>query len=178
MTTNTLSGVARDIIATYARTATHVLQSYERGSERLATRVNERWKSGVTQRAARLSPELRGDIVNAEIEIAGLFARGAATLSNAAQEALGAAERVVVAGVDRVAGAIARFEPVVGAQTAQSLRVVTMPSARALADLTHGLAKQTVKLTDRAFGLTADETSSVPAVVKRTASRKTARRAN
>src|SRR5437870_12188022 len=177
MTTNTLSGVARDIIVTCARTATHVLQSYERGSQKLASRANESWKSGLTQRAARLSPELRTDIVNAEVEIAGVFTRGAATLSNAAREALGAAARVAVAGIDQVTGAIARFEPVVGAQTAQSLRVVAMPSARALADLTHGLARQTVKVTDRAFGLTTEEAPSAPAVVKRAASRKTARRA-
>jgi FKBP-type peptidyl-prolyl cis-trans isomerase 2 len=74
--------------------------------------------------------------------------------------------------------AVARFEPVVGAQTAQGLRVVAMPSERALADLTHGLAGQTVKLTDRVFGLGARAASSAPAVVKRTASRKAARRAH
>lgn len=177
MTTDTLSAVAGDIIATCARTAAHVVRGCQLGTEKLASRLDARFASGVTRRGTRLSAQLRDDLVNAERELTGLYNSGVSTLSDAAQDALGGAARIAVSGVGQIASALARIEPVVGATTARRLRVVSMPSARALHDLTQGVAGKTVALTDRVLGDPVATATRAVASVKRSAARKGGRRA-
>jgi hypothetical protein len=173
MTSETLSSLTGDILVTSARTARHLVQAAQRGGEKVVGKIDTKWESGVTRRAARLSPKLRSDLVNAEREITGLYTRGAATLSQAAQDVLAGASRVAVTQVDRLSAVATRFEPIVGPATVQSLRVVTMPTARALSDLTQVAATQANRLTERVLGSV--ETSGARA--KPAAKRKSARRA-
>jgi hypothetical protein len=177
MTSDTLSSLTGSVFETSARTAGHFVQAFQRSGEKVVGKIDTRWESGLARRAARLSPKLRSDLVNAEREITGFYTRGATTLTQAAQRALAQASRLAVTQVDRLAATATRLQPVLGTEAAERLRVLAMPTARALSDLTHVAAKQAIRLTDRVIGSVEATAVRAPARAKRALTRKGSRRA-
>lgn len=178
MANDTLSSLTSDIVVTCARTAGQLVQVAQVGGEKIVGKVDAQWHAGITRRATRLSPQLRNDLVNAEREITGLYARGIAKLGSTTQGALERATHLVVNQVERLAAGTARMDRLVGKQGARSLRVLALPSARALSDLASAVAVRTNALAQRVVDVPQAAPARAPVAAKRAAARKGARRAS
>jgi hypothetical protein len=178
MANDTLSSLTTDIVVTCARTAGQLVHVAQVSGEKIVGKVDMHWHAGIARRASRLSPQLRNDLVNAEREVTGLYSRGMVALGSKTQGALERTTRLVVSQVDRVAANAARIDRLVGKQVARSLRVVAMPSARALLDFASAVGSRTNELAQRVVHLPQTATARSAAPGKRATASKGARRAS
>ena len=76
MSTKTLATVADDVIDAYGQTAKNIIQAYRIGGERAIDFADQRWDAAINAGAARLSDELRGNLLETRKRISGYYTKG------------------------------------------------------------------------------------------------------
>ena len=88
MSKKNLSNVAVAVIESYGNTAINVINAYRVGGERIIGFVDQRFETAVNAGAARLSEELRGNLIDTEKRLSGFYARGLQYGSERAESAV------------------------------------------------------------------------------------------
>lgn len=158
MSKKSLSGVATAVIESYGNTAINVINAYRTGGERVIGFVDQRFEAAVNAGGARLSEELRGNLIDTEKRISGYYAKGLQLGTERAESAVSTAVDLASKGVDRIAANAERFDQATNFGALQMFSRVALPAATAMSEVVERIEEGSSKLAKRVAGQ--------PAVVK------------
>ena len=98
-----LSTITNAVIESYGNTALNLISAYRAGGERIIGFVDQRFESAVETGAARLSDELRANLIDGQKRISGYYARGLQFGTDRSESAVNTAVDLANKGVDRIA---------------------------------------------------------------------------
>lgn len=174
MSISNLTAAANDTLHSCGKTAVTLIDAYHAGGSRVLGRVDAGWNNAVNRGAARLSVQLRRDLVAAQREVSGYCAKGLKSVSAKSTAAVEALVQVAATGVERFARRVHSLEAVLSPLPLNSAIVIAQPFAEAGREVAGFVAQRTTQLVSRVEGAAAEVET---AVAKRTpARRKTARR--
>ena len=101
MSTSNLSAAANDTLQSCSQTAQALIGVCRSGGNRVIGRVDAGWDGLVARHGARLSEQLRHDLVAAQREVTGLYAKGIDALTTSSTHAVQAVVNTATASVKR-----------------------------------------------------------------------------
>lgn len=135
MTAASLSAVTHDVITAYGNTATHVIQAYRAGGERVARLVDERWDRAFAESSSQLATEVRKNAKAAHDFVAGYYQKGILITSNGAEAVVNKVVALAGQGVQQVAANASRFEAQTGVTALSRIAQTALPAAEAVSKL-------------------------------------------
>ncbi|HMO47166.1 MAG TPA: hypothetical protein PKB14_14175 [Rubrivivax sp.] len=163
MSKNSLSSVAAAVIESYGNTAINVINAYRAGGERVIGFVDQRFEAAVNTGAARLSEELRSNLIDTEKRLSGYYARGLQYGSERAESAVSTAVDLANKGVDRLAANAERFDQATNFGALELINRVALPAATAMSEVVERIEEGSNQLVKRVAG----EPAVVKAVAKK-----------
>jgi len=158
MSNKSLSSVATAVIESYGNTAINMINAYRVGGERVIGFVDQRFEAAVNTGAARLSDELRANLIDTEKRISGYYAKGLQFGTERAESAVSSAVELANKGVDRMAANAERFDQATKIGALDMINRVALPAATAMSDVVVRIEEGSSQLAKRVAGK--------PAVVK------------
>lgn len=158
MSKKNLSGVAAAVIESYGNTAINVINAYRVGGERVIGFVDQRFEAAVNTGAARLSEELRSNLIDTERRISGYYTRGLQFGTERAESAVNTAIELANKGVDRIAANAERFDQATKLGALEAINRLALPAATAMSEVVERIEEGSSQLAKRVAG--------APAVVK------------
>jgi hypothetical protein len=158
MSTQNLSGVATAVIESYGNTAINMINAYRVGGERVIGFVDQRFEAAVNTGAARLSEELRSNLIDTEKRISGYYAKGLQIGTDRAESAVSTAVELANKGVDRIAANAERFDQATKLGALEMINRVALPAATAMSEVVVRIEEGSSQLAKKVAGK--------PAVVK------------
>lgn len=158
MSSKNLYSVAAAVIESYGNTAVNLINAYRVGGERVIGFVDQRFASAVNTGAARLSDELRANLIGTEKRISGYYTRGLQFGSERAESAVSTAVEFASKGVDRLAANAERFEQATKLGAMPLFQRVALPAAEAVSQVVVRFEEGSSQLVKKVAGQ--------PAVVK------------
>jgi hypothetical protein len=153
-----LSTVASAVIESYGNTAINMINAYRVGGERVIGFFDQRFETAVNTGAARLSDELRTNLIDTEKRISGYYTRGLHFGTDRAESAVNTAVELASKGVDRMAANAERFDQATKLGALEMINRVALPAAQAVSDVVGRLEEGSSQLAKKVAGK--------PAVVK------------
>jgi hypothetical protein len=153
-----LSSVATAVIESYGNTAINMINAYRVGGERVIGFVDQRFEAAVNTGAARLSDELRTNLIDTEKRISGYYAKGLQIGSERAEIAVSTAVEMANKGVDRIAANAERFDQATKIGALDMINRVALPAATVVSEVVVRIEEGSSQLAKRVAGK--------PAVVK------------
>jgi len=153
-----LSSVATAVIESYGNTAMNMINAYRVGGERVIGFVDQRFEAAVNTGAARLSEELRSNLIDTEKRISGYYAKGLQFGTERAESAVSSAVELANKGVDRMAANAERFDQATKMGALDMINRVALPAASAMSGVVVRIEEGSSQLAKRVAGK--------PAVVK------------
>jgi hypothetical protein len=170
MSTKNLSSVATAVIESYGNTAINVINAYRVGGERVIGFVDQRFEAAVNTGAARLSDELRSNLIDTQKRISGYYVKGLQIGSERAESAVSSAVELANKGVDRIAANAERFDQATKLGALEAINRLALPAATAMSEVVERIEEGSSQLAKKVAGK--------PAVVKAAAKKaKTVKRA-
>jgi hypothetical protein len=158
MSSKNLSSVATAVIESYGNTAINMINAYRVGGERVIGFVDQRFEAAVNTGAARLSEELRTNLIDTEKRISGYYAKGLQIGSERAEIAVSTAVEMANKGVDRIAANAERFDQATKIGALDMINRVALPAATVVSEVVVRIEEGSSQLAKRVAGK--------PAVVK------------
>jgi hypothetical protein len=158
MSKKSLSSVATAVIESYGNTAINVINAYRVGGERVIGFVDQRFETAVKTGGARLSDELRGNLIDTEKRISGYYAKGLQFGTERAESAVNTAVELANKGVDRMAANAERFDQATKLGALEMINRMALPAATAVSGVVERLEEGSSQLVKKVAGK--------PAVVK------------
>ncbi len=158
MSTKNLSTVATAVIESYGNTAINMINAYRVGGERVIGFVDQRFEAAVNTGAARLSEELRSNLIGTEKRISGYYAKGLQLGTERAETAVNNAVELANKGVDRMAANAERFDQATKFGALEMINRVALPAATAMSEVVVRIEEGSSQLVKKVAGK--------PAVVK------------
>jgi hypothetical protein len=158
MSSKNLSSVATAVIESYGNTAINMINAYRVGGERVIGFVDQRFEAAVNTGAARLSEELRSNLIDTEKRISGYYAKGLQIGTERAESAVSTAVELANKGVDRIAANAERFDQATKIGALDMINRVAMPAATVVSEVVVRIEEGSSQLAKRVAGK--------PAVVK------------
>ena len=152
MSTNTLSSVATAVIESYGNTAINMINAYRVGGERVIGFVDQRFEAAVNTGAARLSEELRSNLIDTEKRISGYYAKGLQFGTERAESAVSSAVELANKGVDRMAANAERFDQATKIGALDMINRVALPAASAMSGVVVRIEEGSSQLAKRVAG--------------------------
>ena len=162
MSKSNLSSVASAVIESYGNTAINVINAYRAGGERVIGFVDQRFEAAVNTGAARLSDELRGNLIDTERRISGFYAKGLQVGSERAESAVSSAVELAHKGVERIAANAERFDQATKLGALEAFNRLALPAANAVSQVVERIEEGSSQLVQRVAG----EPEVVKAVAK------------
>lgn len=158
MRSKNLSSVATAVIESYGNTTLNMINAYRTGGERVIGFVDERFEDAVNTGAARLSEELRSNLIDTEKRISGFYAKGLQFGTDRAESAVNSAMELANKGVVRIAANAERFDQATKLGALDMLNRVALPAASAVSGV--------VAKIEAGSGQLAKKVAGKPAVVR------------
>lgn len=158
MSNKSLSSVATAVIESYGNTAINMINAYRVGGERVIGFVDQRFEAAVKTGAARLSEELRSNLIDTEKRISGYYAKGLHFGTERAESAVSSVVELANKGVDRIAANAERFDQATKIGALDMINRVAMPAATAMSEVVVRIEEGSSQLAKKVAGK--------PAVVK------------
>jgi hypothetical protein len=158
MSTKNLSSVATAVIESYGNTAINMINAYRVGGTRVIGFVDQRFEAAVNTGAARLSEELRTNLIDTEKRISGYYAKGLQIGTDRAESAVSTAVELANKGVDRIAANAERFDQATKLGALEAINRVVLPAATAMSEVVERIEEGSSQLANRVAGK--------PAIVK------------
>ena len=158
MSNKNLSSVANALIESYGNTAINMINAYRVGGERVLGFVDQRFAAAVNTGAARLSDELRSNLIDTEKRISGYYAKGLQFGSERAESAVSTAVELANKGVDRIAANAERFDQAIKIGALDMINRVALPAATVMSEVVVRIEEGSSQLAKKVAGK--------PAVVK------------
>ncbi len=155
MSKKNLSNVAVAVIESYGNTAINVINAYRVGGERIIGFVDQRFETAVNAGAARLSEELRGNLIDTEKRLSGFYARGLQYGSERAESAVSTVVDLANKGVDRMAANAERFDQATNFGALELINRVALPAVTAMSEVVERIEEGSSQLVKRVSGETA-----------------------
>jgi len=152
MSAKNLSTIANEIIESNGKTAINVLTSYRVGGERLIGYVDERFATAVNTGAARLSEEIRSNLINGQQRISGFYVKGLTAGTDRAESLVSSAVELASKGVDRFAANAERFEQNANLGAVEMFSRVAMPVAKVASQVAERFEEGSSQLVKRVAG--------------------------
>lgn len=152
MSKHNLSSVTAAVIDSYGNTAINVIHAYRAGSERVIGFVDQRFASAVNTGAARLSDELRSNLIDTEKRISGYYARGLQIGSDRAESVVGTAVDLANKGVERMAANAERFDQATKFGALEAINRLALPAANAVSEVVVRIEEGSSQLVKRVSG--------------------------
>ena len=162
MSKKNLSSVATAVIDSYGNTAINVINAYRAGGERVIGFFDQRFEAAVNTGAARLSDELRTNLIDTEKRISGFYARGLQVGSERAESAVSSAVELAHKGVERMAANAERFDQATKLGALEAINRLALPAATAVSQVVERIEEGSSQLAQRVAG----EPAVVEAVAK------------
>jgi hypothetical protein len=147
-----LSSVATAVIGSYGNTAINMINAYRVGGERVIGFVDQRFEAAVNTGAARLSDELRTNLIDTEKRISGYYAKGLQFGTERAESAVSSAVELANKGVDRIAANAERFDQATKFGALDMINRVALPAASAMNDVVMRIEEGSGQLAKRVAG--------------------------
>jgi hypothetical protein len=163
MSSKSLSSVATAVIESYGNTAMNVINAYRIGGERVIGFVDQRFEAAVNTGGARLSEELRANLIDTEKRISGYYAKGLQVGTERAETMVTTAVDLASKGVERIAANAERFDEATKLGALDLLNRVALPAATAMSEVVERIEEGSSQLAKRVAGK--------PAVVKAAAAK-------
>jgi len=163
MSTKSLSSVATAVIESYGNTAINMINAYRVGGERVIGFVDQRFEAAVNTGAARLSDELRGNLIDTEKRLSGYYAKGLQFGSERAESAVTTVVELANKGVDRIAANAERFDQATKFGALEMINRVALPAATAMSEVVVRIEEGSSQLAKRVAG---KRVAGKPAAVK------------
>ena len=165
-------------IESYGNTAINVINAYRVGGERVIGFVDQRFEAAVNTGAARLSEELRSNLIDTEKRLSGYYARSLQFGSERAESAVSTAVELANKGVDRIAANAERFDQATQFGALELINRVAMPAATAMSGVVERIEEGSSQLVKKVAGQPAVVKAAVKqAKTVRKAATKTAKKA-
>ena len=158
MSTKNLSSVATAVIESYGNTAINMINAYRVGGERVIGFVDQRFEAAVNTGAARLSDELRTNLIDTEKRISGYYAKGLQVGTDRAETVVSTAVELANKGVAGIAANAERFDQATKLGALGMLNRVAMPAATAMSEVVVRIEEGSSQLAKKVAGK--------PAIVK------------
>jgi hypothetical protein len=158
MSTKNLSSVATAVIESYGNTAINMINAYRVGGERVIGFVDQRFEAAVNTGAARLSEELRTNLIDTEKRISGYYAKGLQVGTDRAETVVSTAVELANKGVAGIAANAERFDQATKLGALGMLNRVALPAATAMSEVVVRIEEGSSQLAKRVAGK--------PAIVK------------
>jgi hypothetical protein len=155
MSTKNLSSVATAVIESYGNTAINMINAYRVGGERVIGFVDQRFEAAVNTGAARLSEELRSNLIDTEKRISGYYAKGLQFGSERAETVVSTAVDLASKGVDRIAANAERFDQATKFGALDMLNRVALPAATAMSEVVVRIEEGSSQLAKKVAGKSA-----------------------
>ena len=152
MCTKNLSTVANAVIESYGNTAINIINAYRFGGERVIGFVDQRFEAAVNTGAARLSDELRTNLIGTEKRISGYYAKGLHFGTDRAETAVGTAVDLANKGVAGIAANAERFDQATNLGALEMLNRVALPAANAVSQVVVRIEEGSSQLAKRVAG--------------------------
>lgn len=152
MSSQNLSAVTTDLIASYGNTARNVVNAYRVGNERAMGYLGQRWTSAVMNTGERLTAEVRNNALAAHKKLSGYYARGLTLTTDSADTAIAKAVELAAKGVQQVAANAARFEKSTGVTALNKLAVAVVPAAQGIGKVAGKIEAQSSQLVNTVAG--------------------------
>ena len=170
MSSKNLSSVATAVIESYGNTAINMINAYRVGGERVIGFVDQRFEAAVNTGAARLSDELRTNLIDTEKRISGYYTKSLQVGTDRAETVVSTAVELANKGVAGIAANAERFDQATKLGALDMLNRVAMPAATAMSGVVVRIEEGSSQLAKKVAGK--------PAIVKAAASKaKTAKKA-
>ncbi len=163
MSTKNLSSVASAVIDSYGNTAINVISAYRAGGERVIGFFDQRFEAAVNTGAARLSDELRTNLIDTEKRISGFYAKGLQVGTDRAESAVSTAVDLAHKGVERIAANAERFDQATKLGALEAINRLALPAATAMSEVVERIEEGSSQLAKRVAG----EPAVVKAVAKK-----------
>jgi hypothetical protein len=163
MSNKNLSSVATAVIESYGNTAINVINAYRVGGERVIGFVDQRFEAAVKTGAARLSEELRSNLIDTEKRISGYYVKGLQMGTDRAESAVSTAVELANKGVAGIAANAERFDQATKFGALGMINRVALPAATAVSEVVVRIEEGSSQLAKKVAGK--------PAVVKAAAKR-------
>ena len=178
MSSKNLYSVAAAVIESYGNTAVNLINAYRVGGERVIGFVDQRFASAVNTGAARLSDELRANLIGTEKRISSYYTRGLQFGSERAESAVSTAVEFASKGVDRLAANAERFEQATKLGALPLFQRVALPAAEAVSQVVVRFEEGSSQLVKKVAGQPAVvKAAKKPVKAVRKTAAKTARKA-
>jgi hypothetical protein len=135
-----------------------MINAYRVGGERVIGFVDQRFEAAVNTGGARLSEELRSNLIDTEKRISGYYAKGLQIGTERAESAVSTAVELANKGVDRIAANAERFDQATKIGALDMINRVAMPAATVVSEVVVRIEEGSSQLAKRVAGK--------PAVVK------------
>ena len=152
MSNKNLSSVATAVIESYGNTAINMINAYRVGGERVIGFVDQRFEAAVNTGAARLSEELRSNLIDTEKRISGYYAKGLQFGTERAESAVSSAVELANKGVDRMAANAERFDQATKIGALDMINRVALPAASAMSGVVVRIEEGSSQLAKRVAG--------------------------
>jgi hypothetical protein len=170
MSNKNLSSVATAVIESYGNTAINMINAYRVGGERVIGFVDQRFEAAVNTGAARLSDELRSNLIDTEKRISGYYSKGLQFGTERAETVVSSAVELANKGVAGIAANAERFDQATKIGALEMINRVALPAATAMSEVVVRIEEGSSQLVKKVAGK--------PAVVKAVAKKaKTAKKA-
>jgi hypothetical protein len=159
-----LSSVATAVIESYGNTAINMINAYRVGGERVIGFVDQRFEAAVNTGAARLSDELRSNLIDTEKRISGYYAKGLQFGTERAESVVSTAVELANKGVDRFAANAERFDQATKLGALDMINRVALPAATAMSEVVVRIEEGSSQLAKKVAG----KAAVVKAVTRKT----------
>ena len=158
MRNKNLSSVATAVIESYGNTAINMINAYRVGGERVIGFVDQRFEAAVNTGGARLSEELRSNLIDTEKRISGYYAKGLQMGTDRAETVVSTAVELANKGVAGIAANAERFDQATKLGALDMINRVALPAATAMSGVVVRIEEGSSQLAKKVAGK--------PAVVK------------
>jgi hypothetical protein len=159
-----LSSVATAVIESYGNTAINMINAYRVSGERVIGFVDQRFEAAVNTGAARLSDELRSNLIDTEKRISGYYAKGLQFGTERAESVVSTAVELANKGVDRFAANAERFDQATKLGALDMINRVALPAATAMSEVVVRIEEGSSQLAKKVAG----KAAVVKAVTRKT----------
>ncbi|MEO6745048.1 MAG: hypothetical protein ABIN08_11255 [Caldimonas sp.] len=152
MSTKNLSTVANDVIESYGITAINVINSYRFGGERVIGFLDRRFESAVNRGAARLSKQVRDNLIGTQERVSGYYTKGLHFGTGRAETAVGVAVDLASKGVSLVASNAERLDTASNLGALEVLNRAALPAANVVSQVVGRIEQGSSELVKRVSG--------------------------
>jgi hypothetical protein len=152
MSRKNLSTVATQAIGHYGLTATHVINAYRFGGERVIGLVGSGFATAVARGESVYGKALGGNLIGTQQRVSGFVVKGLRLGTDGAQRAVGVAVDLATKGVGVVADGASRVDAASRLKALDGLNRVVMPAAQLVGQVAESLEARSSALVRRVAG--------------------------